>query len=84
MEALYIPHVGARRKLDSLPILGKDLFGEKFQEILEAEAKRIDTVDKLNLKKPPATHKSGPAGKKVNKSAPTFRPTFRKPFKAFC
>ena len=39
MEALYIPHVGARRKLDSLPLHGKDLFGEKFQEILEAEAK---------------------------------------------
>ena len=45
---------GARKRLDALPLTGPDLFAGKFQESMEAEAKRLEATDKINLKKPQA------------------------------
>ena len=36
LKALFIPYEDARKQLNALPLLGNDLFAEKFQEILEA------------------------------------------------
>ena len=83
VDALYIPHEGAKKKLEDLPLMGKDLFGGKFQEILEVEAKRIETSDKLSLKKPLATNKPKFFKKKAARGAPSFRPALMKPFKPY-
>ena len=54
LDALFLPSVGARKRLDALPLTGPDLFAGQFQESMEAEAKRIKAADKINLKKPAA------------------------------
>ena len=55
MDALFLPSAGACKRLDALPLAGTDLFAGKFQESMEAEAKRLKAADKINLTKPQAT-----------------------------
>ena len=43
------PLMDLRSNLESLPRLSDDLFGGKFQEVMQAEAKRIKAMDKINL-----------------------------------
>ena len=54
LDALFLPSEGARKRLDALPLTGPDLFAGKFQESMEAEAKRLEATEKINLKKPQA------------------------------
>ena len=54
LDALFLPSEGARKCLDALPLMDPDLFAGKFQESMEAEAKRLEATDKINLKKPQA------------------------------
>ena len=39
LDALFLPSVGARKRLDALPLTGRDLFAGQFQESMEAEIK---------------------------------------------
>ena len=79
LDALFLPSEGARKRLDALPLVGNDLFAGKFQESMEAEAKRLEATDKINLKKP-----SAPAAKTAPKpkGKASFRIPRRQPVKA--
>lgn len=55
LESIFLPSEGAKSRLEALSLLGADLFGGKFQEAMEAEAKRIEATDKINLRKSPQT-----------------------------
>ena len=55
LEAIFLPSDGAKARLESLPLLGTDLFNDKFQEAMEAEAKRLEAADRINLQKPATT-----------------------------
>ena len=62
LDALFLPSEGARKRLQALPLLGPDLFAGKFQKSMEAEAKRLEATEKINLNKP-----SQPAPKSARK-----------------
>ena len=46
LDALFLPSEGARKRLDALHLTGPDLFAGKFQESMEAEAKRFEATKK--------------------------------------
>ena len=48
LDALFLPSEGACKRLQALPLLGPDLFAGKFQESMEAEAKRLEATEKIN------------------------------------
>ena len=53
LDALFLPSQGARKRLEALPLLGNDLFAGKFEDFMQAEAKRLKATEKINLKRPP-------------------------------
>ena len=79
---MYIPFEGVKTTLQDLPLLGADLFSGQFQEVLEKEAKRIDTTNKLSLNKGAVTARGRGASKKTFGTV-SYRPKARKPFKKF-
>ena len=78
LDALFLPSEGARKRIQALPLLGPDLFAGKFQESMEAEAKRLEATEKINLNKP--SQPAPKSARKVDKA--TFKIPRRNPLKA--
>lgn len=76
LDALFLPSQGARKRLETLPLFGSDLFAGKFDECMQAEAKRLKATEKINLKIP-----STPTTRPQNKTKPSFVIPRRRPLK---
>ncbi len=74
----------ARKRFESLPLSGADLFNGKFEEFMQAEAKRLKAMEKINLKKPatPAS-KTPPTKAKEALTIPKCKP-LRSSHSGFC
>ena len=82
LDTIFVPSDGLRSNLESLPRLSSDLFGGKFQEVMQAEAKRIKATDKINLNK--QSSQGGSSRPARGNSGATKGKTFpRKPLKPF-
>ena len=80
LEAIFLPSDGAQSGLQSIPLLGKDLFGGRFQETMEAEAKRLEATDKIKLRKASTGDSLSARGKRQ----PNYSQQFpRKPLQPF-
>ena len=80
LDAIFLPSDGARTRLESLPLLGTDLFGGKFQEAMEAEAKRLEATEKINLRKPSQVDTASAKDRRQSSSNQRFP---RKPLQPF-
>ena len=76
-----IPFEGVKKRLQDLPLLGSDLFHSQFQDVMETEAKRIDTTKKLSLRKDSGNAGGRTIPRRTSQTWPSFRPETCKPFK---
>ena len=79
VSALNIPYDSVNTKLQNLPMFGKDLFAGQFLDLLETEAKRIDTTQKISFPQPPKPPPQPRRGPGPIQRQRRFLPAYRQP-----
>ena len=80
LDNLFWPSHGSRERMEELPLMGSDLFGGKFDEVMLQEAKRLKTDERIDLRRLSSGKPQSKPPQTTGKDNRTNRDSFRRSY----
>ena len=80
LDNLYWPSQGSRERIEDLPLIGSDLFDNKFDEVMLKEAKRLKTDERIDICRQAPGSSSSWSALTAGKESKSGQRSFRRPY----
>ena len=80
LDNLYWPSHGSRERVEDLPLIGSDLFDNKFDEVMLKEANRLKTDERIDLHRQAPGSSSSWSALTAGKESKSSQRSFRRPY----